>query len=105
MRRFLFYTYPSCMCPFCNADLSAVTEVYRSSKCPSCGNDLKICRNCKFYEPSSHFECRETVTERVSDKDSANFCDWFRFDAKKGPAADLTKKKAAKDAFSSLFKD
>lgn len=93
------------MCPFCNADLSAVTEVYRSSKCPSCGNDLKICRNCRFYDPSAHWECRETVAERVADKDSANFCDGFRFDARRGPAADLSKKQAAKDAFSSLFKN
>jgi hypothetical protein len=93
------------MCPFCNADLTAVTEVYRSSKCPSCGNDLKICRNCKFYDASAHWECRETIAERVGDKDSANFCDFFRFDASKGPTADLSKKKAAKDAFGSLFKD
>ncbi|MEI8095369.1 MAG: hypothetical protein WCG80_14255 [Spirochaetales bacterium] len=99
------------MCPFCNADLSHLTEVYRSSKCASCGNDVKICRNCKFYDPSSHWECRETVAEHVLDKDSANFCDGFRFEPTKGPRAglaaqaDLTKKKAAKDAFGSLFKD
>jgi len=93
------------MCPFCNADLTSVEQVYRSSKCPSCGNDLKICRNCNFYDPSSHWECRETIAERVADKDSANFCDFFRFDATKGPAADLSKKKAAKEAFGSLFKD
>jgi len=93
------------MCPFCSADLSAVTEVYRSSKCPKCGNDLKICKNCRFYVPSAHFECHETISERVADKDSANFCDFFRFDATKGPAADVSKKKAAQDAFGSLFKD
>jgi len=93
------------MCSFCNADLTKIEQVYRSSKCPSCGNDLKICRNCKFYDPSAHWECRETITERVGDKDSANFCDFFRFDANKGPVADLSKKKAAKDAFGDLFKE
>jgi len=93
------------MCPFCNAGLSSVTEVFRSSKCPSCGNDLKICRNCKFYDPSSHWECRETITERVADKDSANFCDFFRFDPTRGTERDLSKKDAAQDAFKSLFKD
>jgi len=41
----------------------------------------------------------------VADKDCANFCDGFRFDPRRGPAADLTKKQAAKDAFGSLFKD
>lgn len=101
----LLPAYPGSMCPFCNADLSGVAEVYRSSKCPACGNDLKICRNCRFYDPSAHWECRETISERVSDKDSANFCDGFRFDPKKGPAADLSKKQAAKDAFGSLFKE
>lgn len=93
------------MCPFCNADLTSVTEVYRSSKCPSCGNDLRIGSNCRFYAPSAHWECRETVTERVTDKEAANFCEWFRFDATRGPAADLSQKQAARDALKSLFKD
>lgn len=97
--------YPGAMCPFCNADLTAVTEVFRSSKCPSCGNDLKICLNCKFYDPDVHWECRETIPDRVSNKDSANFCDAFRFDPTRGKAKDLSKKLAAKDAFGSLFKD
>jgi len=92
------------MCPFCNADLGAVGPVYRSSRCPSCENDLKICWNCRFYDPSAHWECRETVSERVADKDRANFCDGFRFDPHKG-VADLSNKKSAKDAFSSLFKE
>jgi len=90
------------MCPFCNADLTAVTVVYRSSKCPSCGNDLKVCLNCQFYDPSAHWGCRETVGERVSDKERANFCDGFRFDPSR-PPVDLSKKKAARDAFKSLF--
>jgi len=92
------------MCPFCNADLSSITEVYRSSKCPGCGNDLKICRNCQFYDPDAHWECRETIPERVSDKQASNFCDGFRFAPAKGQT-DLSKKKAARESFGSLFKD
>lgn len=92
------------MCPFCNADLTNLGEVYRSTKCPSCGNDVKICRNCRFYDPSAHWECRETVAERVSDKEAANFCEGFRFDPRRAGPADLSKKQAAKDAFGSLFK-
>jgi len=91
------------MCPFCHADLTTLTAVYRSTRCPSCGNDVKICLNCRFYDPSSHWECRETVSERVADKESANFCDGFRFDPDRKALGDLSRKKAARDAFSSLF--
>lgn len=93
------------MCPFCNADLTSITEVYRSSRCPSCGQDLKICRNCHFYAPEAHWECHETIGERVADKDSANFCDSFRFDPHRGQASGQEKKQAARDAFKSLFED
>lgn len=46
--------------------------------------------HCEFYDPASHWECRESIPERVKDKDRANFCDYFRLrrggEAPSGPS-------------------
>ena len=66
-------------CHFCSASIENPREVYRSSTCPACGKDLKICLNCKFYSPGAHWDCSETIDELVKDKDRANFCTFFSF--------------------------
>ncbi len=63
-------------CFFCGSDIEA--PVYRSTVCPNCGKDVKICLNCVFYSPGSHWDCRETIPEQVKDKERSNFCDYFR---------------------------
>ena len=65
------------VCHFCGTVVENPREVYRSSSCPSCGKDLKICLNCRFYSPGSHGDCSETIDELVKDKDRANFCTFF----------------------------
>ena len=51
--------------------------VSRSDVCPSCGADVRSCKNCRFYEPGAHYDCRENIDELVKDKERANFCGWF----------------------------
>jgi hypothetical protein len=53
----------------------------------ACGAWLHCCRNCDFYAPGLHHDCREPVAEAVVDKAHANFCDWFRPRADAAPAA------------------
>jgi len=80
-------------------------EVFRSSVCPKCGKDLRVCLNCVFYGPGAHWGCRENIPEAVRDKDRANFCDYFRF-RKDGPSDQErkgSKKESARDAFDQLF--
>ena len=50
----------------------------RRDECPACGTDLHVCRMCEFYDPSVAKSCREPVAEEVTDKERANFCDYFR---------------------------
>ena len=33
-----------------------VMRVYRTTECPSCGKDVKVCLNCRFYSPGSFAE-------------------------------------------------
>ncbi len=66
-------------CHFCGTVVENPREVYRSSTCPACGKDLKICLNCRFYTMGAHWDCAESIDEMVRDKDRANFCTFFSF--------------------------
>ena len=64
------------MCWKCGKEIDVSVKIFRDSEC-SCGADLHSCKNCKFYSPNSHYECKETIEDFVSDKESRNFCDYF----------------------------
>ena len=85
---------PSCF--KCGKEVKVVERVGRGESCPSCGTDLHCCFNCEFYDPVSYNECRETVAERVLEKDRSNFCDHFQMAAerlKKAAKIEDTKKR------------
>ncbi|TFG61891.1 MAG: hypothetical protein E4H36_09330 [Spirochaetales bacterium] len=77
--------------------------VFRSSLCGECGADLKVCLNCKFYDPSVHWECRETVPEPVREKERSNFCDYFSYLLRFSGSETGSKSGQAKNKFDSLF--
>ena len=56
------------MCWKCGKEIDVSVKIYRDSEC-SCGADLHSCKNCKFYSPNSHYECKETIEDFVSDKE------------------------------------
>ncbi|MEM5947896.1 hypothetical protein WKV44_05005 [Spirochaetia bacterium 38H-sp] len=89
-------------CSFCGADITA-DKVFRTTICPSCGRDAKVCKNCRFYDPDAHWQCRETIPEPVSDKEIANFCAYFS----PKDVADVTeqeeKRRRARKALDDLF--
>ncbi|MBF0428298.1 MAG: hypothetical protein HQL94_05195 [Magnetococcales bacterium] len=64
-------------CWSCGAMLPA-TGFGRSDTCSGCSKDTRVCLNCRFHDPGSYNECRETVAERVLDKERATFCDLFK---------------------------
>src|SRR3972149_5100412 len=73
------YDMPMKICAHCRKTLDAKLEIMRSTACPFCRADLRSCINCEFYSPGAHWDCRETISEAVRDKEKANFCDFFRF--------------------------
>jgi len=90
-------------CYFCGSVLPETLEIGRSTACPSCGKDVKICLNCTFYAPGAHWDCRETISEPVREKERANFCDFFSPSTKpRKPQANGSATKAKKQ-FNSLF--
>ncbi len=93
------------MCWKCGKPIELSGTVSRSDVCPSCGADVRSCKNCRFYEPGAHYDCRETIDELVKDKERANFCGWFMI----APQTEATGANAgsasgsASDAFNALF--
>ena len=65
------------MCWKCGKPIEINGTVSRSDVCPSCGADVRSCKNCRFYEPGAHYDCRDNIDELVKDKERANFCGWF----------------------------
>jgi len=94
-------------CHFCGASIEEDTPIYRSSLCPNCGKELRICLNCRFYSPGSHWDCRETIQEPVFDKERANFCEYFKPALGEKPSMEGSKGKESygRDKFNSLFKE
>jgi len=72
-------------CTRCGAPV-ALDSVGARDTCERCHAYLHCCRNCEFYEPGAHNDCREPNAEVVADKEQGNFCDYFRY-ASAVPAA------------------
>ena len=93
-------------CYHCGKELSSV-PVVRSSECPGCRRDVRVCRNCRHFSPGSHWDCRETVSDQVSDKERANFCDWFKLAEGQGPGnasnQAVEKEQKARQGLAALF--
>lgn len=91
------------ICWKCGKEIN-ITGVFRDTECPLCKADLHSCKGCKFFSKGSHFDCRETVEDLVSDKERANFCEYFS--ANNQIKTDVQKNQSdAKDAFNALFGD
>ena len=72
-------------------------------ECASCGVDLHACRQCLHHDPGAYNECREPNSERVSDRERANRCDWFApNEAGAGEASSA--RQTSLDALEDLFK-
>lgn len=64
-------------CFKCGGSLST-DFVGRRDACPSCNSDVKVCKNCNFYDIKVYNECHEPQAERVLEKDRSNYCDYFK---------------------------
>ncbi|MDR1785090.1 MAG: hypothetical protein LBR23_01305 [Spirochaetaceae bacterium] len=95
------------MCWKCGTAGDFPPPVSRSEVCPRCGADIRSCRNCTFFLPGAHYDCKETVDEPVADKERANFCGFFSYDPLAGKGAAqaglLGKAEKAASDFNALF--
>jgi hypothetical protein len=67
------------VCWKCGASLTHLSlPLTRRDICKQCNADLHACKLCEFYDLSKAKHCREPIAEEVSDKQRANFCDYFK---------------------------
>ena len=76
-------------CFGCDAsiELASGARVGFRDSCETCSADLHVCRNCAHHDPAAYNECRESSAERVSQRDRANRCEYFRPSQVAGGAA------------------
>jgi hypothetical protein len=91
------------ICHQCHREFKIEGCISRTDDCPHCSADVHCCLNCTNYDTNAHNKCREPQAEWVTDREKANFCDFFlpnklNETAAKTPAPD------PRSAFDSLFK-
>ncbi len=91
-------------CFFCGREIDTRDRIGFRASCPGCERPLHACRNCEFYDPAYHNECRETQADRVVDKDRFNFCEYFAPASRRAAAAGISTKAAAASKLEELFK-
>jgi predicted amidophosphoribosyltransferase len=94
------------MCWYCGSPITNPEPIGRSAVCPDCGKDLRSCCNCRHYLKAEK-NCAEPQGENPTEKDRANFCDWFGLNSKFRNASGGEKNDVqgeAKAAFNNLFK-
>ena len=76
------------LCWNCSHEIDTRVKVSRRDECISCGADLHVCKNCKFWDESYHNECRENISHYIRDRAKANFCMSFTIRATSEEDAD-----------------
>jgi len=79
------------------------TPLRHRDECPACGADLHVCRMCEFYDRSVAKSCREPVAEEVTDKERAQFCDYFRAQTGVLAAGGVSEAERARSQLEAMF--
>jgi hypothetical protein len=66
-------------CHHCGWEWTLAGQPGRSERCLRCQADLRVCLNCRSYEPPAAQQCRDQRAEPVPEKDTGNFCEYFDF--------------------------
>ncbi len=91
-------------CFSCKKDLNLTDKkVGYREECIHCRADVHACKNCEFYDPKAYNECREPSADRVTEKERANYCDYFSLRSGSGGSG-ISEKDALKAAAEALFK-
>lgn len=93
-------------CWQCGKSLSGlILPMSRREECASCGADQHVCRMCLHFEDKGRGDCSEPRAELVSDRERANFCDYFKPEPNAGGEGFVDKSAEAKAKLAALFGD
>ena len=95
-------------CNKCGQLRHSLGDLTHEELCLKCGADLHTCGNCRFFDTTTLWECRENIPVRVSPKHARNECAFFQPKIVKDLSADKGKQLQTPDdarkAFDALFK-
>lgn len=74
----------------------------RREECDACGADLHVCKQCQHFDGR---HCNEQRSQPPSDKEKANFCDYFHLSYKAYQGGYQDKNAIAKAKLAALFGD
>lgn len=83
-------------------DLNIHQSISRAEECPQCGANIRCCLMCIHYDTTRYNECREPISQRITDKEKPNFCDHYRISTEERTAK--TSKNDLLAAAEALFK-
>ena len=95
-------------CNACGQLRHSLGELTHDEGCGKCGADLHTCGNCRFFDTTTTWECRENIPARVAGKHARNECTFFSPKIVRDLTADKGKAPSTPDdarkAFDALFK-
>ena len=93
-------------CWSCGAALTGlILPMSRREECPACSADQHVCKLCRHFDPAISDACREDRAERVTDKERANFCDYFEPAAHVASSGSSAAEKDVEEQLAALFGD
>ena len=82
-------------------------DLTQEDSCVKCNADLHTCGNCRFFDTTTLWECRENIPARISGKHVRNTCTFFSPKIVRDLSADkgkmLQTPDDARKAFDALF--
>jgi hypothetical protein len=91
-------------CWHCGRSIDTRERIGMREACPGCGRSVHCCLNCEFYDPAVHNQCRETMAERVVDKNRQNLCDYFAPNRAARPGQGRSGETTARSKLEEMFK-
>jgi len=92
------------LCWRCGESLAELTlPLSRRDECPKCRAELHVCRMCVHYAPRLLRGCDEDDAPDVRDKETANFCDYFKPSPRAFDAGRASAEAAARAELEALF--
>lgn len=95
-------------CNACGQQRHSLGELTTDETCLKCGADMHTCGNCRAFDSTSPWECRENITARVPGKHTRNECTFFSPKIVRDLSADKGRSPQTPDdarkAFDALFK-
>lgn len=83
-------------CHRCGQALKPSSPISRAETCHSCQSDVRVCKNCQFFDATSYRSCRESQADWVQDQEKSNFCSYFLMQTNRRQRADSAKNNLAK---------